>query len=312
MIISASRRTDIPNYFSDWFIKRIEARSVLVRNPFRIHDVYEIDLSTDVVDCIVLWTKNPAPMMPYLNRLESYPYYFQFTLNAYDTSVEPHVPNKSKRIIDTFKRLSETIGAHRVIWRYDPILISKQYDLTHHLKYFEVIARQLSGYTEICKISFLDIYSSKRGSFRRQNLRRPNWTEQTILIKTFSEILNAYNIKAETCAEEGDFSQYGVEHGSCISEKLISRLIAEPIEIKKDKNQRNHCGCLPSLDIGVYNTCLNGCVYCYANHSRKQIESSNKLYDSDSPLLCSKLSEGDLVKKRETSSIRKNQLSFPI
>ena len=127
MILSVSRRTDIPNYYSDWFYERIREGYLYVGNPMNIHQVSRISLSPELVDCIVFWTKNPEPMMARLSELAEYNYYFQFTLTGYGTNLERNVPHKKEVMIPVFKRLSGQIGAKRVIWRYDPILFTERY-----------------------------------------------------------------------------------------------------------------------------------------------------------------------------------------
>lgn len=158
MIISASRRTDIPTYYSDWLLNRVKAGYVYVRNPMNAHQISRISLSPEVVDGIVFWTKNPTPMLDKLDALRDYMYYFQFTLNSYGTDVERNIPSKNNVIIPAFQRLSDLIGPGRVIWRYDPIFLSKTYTMNYHIRYFEELAKRLSPYTKKCTISFLDIY----------------------------------------------------------------------------------------------------------------------------------------------------------
>lgn len=158
MIISASRRTDIPTYYSDWLLNRIKAGYVYVRNPMNVHQISKISLSPDVVDGIVFWTKNPIPMLDKLNALKDYMYYFQFTLNSYGVDVERNIPSKNNVIVPTFQRLSDLIGPDRVIWRYDPIFLSETYTTDYHIHYFEELAKRLSSYTKKCTISFLDFY----------------------------------------------------------------------------------------------------------------------------------------------------------
>ena len=160
MIISASRRTDIPAYYSDWFFERIRAGYVLVRNPMNTHQVSRIILSPDVCDGIVFWTKNPLPMLGRLSELSDYPYYFQFTLNAYGRDVEPNIPQKDSVLIPGFIKLSRLTGRERVVWRYDPILLNEKYTLGYHLKYFEKLAQRLHPYTEKCIVSIVDNYRS--------------------------------------------------------------------------------------------------------------------------------------------------------
>ena len=162
MIISASRRTDIPNYYSEWFYNRIKEGFLYVRNPMNFHQVSEIRITPDLVDCIVFWTKNPLPMMDRLEELKAYPYYFQFTLTGYGNDVEINLPDKKTSIIPAFRELAGRIGREKVIWRYDPIFFTGRYTVQYHLKAFRNIAEALSGYTEKCVISFLDIYSKNR------------------------------------------------------------------------------------------------------------------------------------------------------
>jgi hypothetical protein len=157
MIISCSRRTDIPAFYGDWFMNRICEEFVLVRNPLNANQVRRISLLPSDIDCIVFWTKDPAPMIDRFNLLQDYSYYFQFTLTPYDKDIEPNLPAKTK-IIDTFLGLSDKIGAHRIIWRYDQILLSKRISLGYHVDHFGNMSRRLSGYTEKCIISFVDMY----------------------------------------------------------------------------------------------------------------------------------------------------------
>ena len=151
MILSVSRRTDIPNYYADWFYNRIKEGFLYVRNPMNYHQVSRIELSPDLVDCIVFWTKNPEPMMARLHELDDYAYYFQFTLTGYGRDIEPNVPHKKDRMIPVFQRLSETIGSSRVVWRYDPILFNDVYTEEYHLRAFERIADALADFAEKVK-----------------------------------------------------------------------------------------------------------------------------------------------------------------
>ncbi len=167
MIISASRRTDIPAYYSDWFFNRIKEQYVLARNPRNFRRISRVPLSPNVVDGIVFWTKNPAPMLAKLDKLKDYTFYFQFTLTPYGRDMEPGIGSKQDSIIPSFQRLADTIGPERVIWRYDPVLLSDVYTEKYHLKHFEKLAGRLSGYTRRCTISFLDMYrNTKRNAAR--------------------------------------------------------------------------------------------------------------------------------------------------
>lgn len=241
MIISASRRTDIPAFYSDWFFKRIKEGYVLVRNPMNHNIVSKVNLKPEVVDCIVLWTKDPRNMLQRLDRLNRYKYYFQFTLNPYDKEIEPYLPDKEE-IIDTFIMLSEKIGRNRVIWRYDPILLSDKIDKDYHLKSFEFLAQKLRGHTEKCMISFVDLYRNVQNKVKQLKVRVPDETEMREMAAKFAEVGRAYGIKIETCAEKADLSELGVSHGKCIDDNLISDLLGKKINPEKDKRQRDACG----------------------------------------------------------------------
>ena len=166
MIISASRRTDIPAYYADWFCNRIREGYVCVRNPMNFHQVSRIDLSPDVVDGIVFWTKNPLPLMARLEELRGYTFYFQFTLTPYGKDVEPCVPSKNDVILPAFQELSRRVGPERVIWRYDPILFTNRYTMDYHITFFSQLARRLEGYTRKCIISFVDLYRNTQTNMK--------------------------------------------------------------------------------------------------------------------------------------------------
>jgi DNA repair photolyase len=298
MIISASRRTDIPAYYAGWLLKRIEERSVLVRNPVNTHQVSRVSLSPEAVDGFVLWTKNPAPMLDRLNRLRDYHYYFQFTLNAYGKDVEPCLPDVAARV-DAFRALADAVGKERVVWRYDPILLSPAYTLGHHLRSFEQLARHLSGYTEKCVISFLDFYPKIAAAVRALGIIPISDEQKRRIAKSLTEIALSYGIAIETCAEAIDLSELGIGNARCVDDRLLSRISGRPVSAVKDRNQRPACGCAASVDIGAYDTCPHGCRYCYANRNAAAVASCRREYNAASPLLCSRLGEGDKVTMRK-------------
>ena len=281
MIISASRRTDIPAFYSDWFFHRLKAGSVVTRNPMNHSQIKHISLLPDDVDCFVFWSKNPQPMLSRLDELSDYQYYFQFTLTSYGNDIETHLPRKTE-LIDTFQRLSDKIGAERVIWRYDPIFITPKYTIDYHIHYFGEIAYRLKGYTNSGIIGFIDLYPKSQKRFPIGEL---SFDEKNQIAEYFSVIAKENRMKLCTCAEEINLSHHGIEHASCIDRNLIERLIDKPLKVKADNNQRTACGCAASVDIGVYNTCLNGCLYCYANYSDNTILSNMKNHDPSSPIM---------------------------
>jgi DNA repair photolyase len=284
MIISCSRRTDIPAFYSDWFFNRLREAFVLVRNPMNARQVRNVSLAPADVDCIVFWTKNPAPMLDRLHLLQDFNYYFQFTLTSYDKSIEPHLPPKTE-ILDSFLNLADKIGAKRVIWRYDPILLSPDVDIDYHIQHFADLAKRLSGHTERCVISFLDMYRHLQSTSAGLSIRPPDEAEIRILAEEIVQIADSHNIKVETCAEKIDLANLGIEHGKCIDDRLIAELAGTNLQVAKDKYQRELCGCVASVDIGEYNTCRHSCQYCYANVSQKKIEKNQLLHNNQSPLL---------------------------
>lgn len=310
MILSVSRRTDIPNYYSDWFFSRIKEGFLYVRNPMNVHQISRINLSPDVVDCIVFWTKNPANMIEKLNSLKNYAYYFQFTLTGYGKDVEPNLPNKREELIPTFKRLSEKIGKEKVIWRYDPILISKRYTMDYHLKAFEEIACNLADYTEKVVISFVDLYSKTQRNTKELDIKQMTNEEMISLAGKMAQIASKYNLIIESCAEQINLQEVGIQHGSCIDKKQIERILGCKLLVEKDKNQRGECGCFESVEIGTYNTCLNGCKYCYANFNDNKVKENVKLYSQDSALLCGNITSDDKITDRKVKSLKDGQISF--
>lgn len=312
MIISASRRTDIPTYYSDWFLNRVKDGYVYVRNPMNAHQVSEISLSPEVVDGIVFWTKNPTPMLEKLSLLNDYMYYFQFTLNSYGVDVERNIPSKEKVIIPAFQKLSDMIGPERVIWRYDPIFLSETYTADYHIRFFEKLAKRLSPFTKKCTISFLDFYRNTKNNVAPLALSAFPVVEQERIAKNIAEIARSYGLGVDTCAEGIELNQYGIEHARCIDDRLLSQLIQCPLNVKKDKNQRLECGCIESLDIGAYNTCHNGCRYCYANYSDKAVSTNGEKHDPNSPLLIGAVGPEDKITEREVFSCKTGQFRFDI
>lgn len=310
MIISASRRTDIPTYYSEWFFNRIKEGYVLVRNPMNAHHISKISLSPDVVDGIVFWTKNPIPMLNKLDRLQDYTYYFQFTLNSYGQDVETHVPSKQNTIIPAFKKLSDTIGPERVIWRYDPVFLNKTYTPEYHLRYFEQLAKILHPYTKKCTFSFIDMYRNTEKNVKGLDIQKFPIEQQKYLAKHFADIAHSYGLSIDTCAEGIDLEQYGIQHARCIDDRLLSQLIGCPLTVGKDKNQRLECGCIESIDIGTYNTCRNGCLYCYANYSAKSVQTNSQKHNPNSPLLFGEVGADDKITERKVSSCKATQLEF--
>lgn len=310
MILSVSRRTDIPNYFSDWFINRIREGYLYVRNPVNAHQISRIALSPETVDCMVFWTKNPENMLGQLDFLRDYTYYFQFTLTGYGREVEPGLPHKREKLIPVFRRLSEKIGKQKVIWRYDPVFISQKYTVEYHLRAFAEIADSLAGYTEKSVISFMDMYEKTQRNTAGLGVKEITGEVMVYLAEGMRQIASKHHMVMETCAEQIDLQHMGIPHGSCIDKNLIEKLLGCRLTGRKDKNQRKECGCLESIEVGTYHTCLNGCKYCYANLSDHKVKKNLELYDKLSPLLCGHVGPEDKVTERKVKSLKCTQLSL--
>ncbi len=308
MILSASRRTDIPCYYADWFYNRIKEGFLYVRNPVNRHQVSEIRISPKVVDCIVFWTKNPAPMFPRMDELKGYPFYFQCTLTPYGTDIEPHVLQKKGAIIPAFQTLSARIGPEKVIWRYDPILFNDKYTPAYHINAFAQIAGALRGYTGKCVISFVDRYAKNRKSLDLMRVYDLEEAQLAVFAKKLCDIARENGMEMVSCTEKMDLESYGITHSCCIDKKLIESIIGCQMHVGKDRNQRAECGCMESIDVGVYDTCPNGCVYCYANHKQESVAANSRKYNPSSPLLCGEIEKEDNITVRQVKSVRDGQL----
>jgi len=290
MIISVSRRTDIPAFFSEWFMQRIKEGYVTYVNPYNQNKIHKISLKKEDVDVIVFWTKNPKPMIKYLKDLDSmgYKYYFQFTLNNYSKIIEPNLPSYLERI-ETFKNLSNMIGKERVILRYDPIILSDITDFNYHINNFSKLIRDLSNYTQRVVISFLDDYRGSISRFKKTGINLVNYSFDDKnfrdFVKIIADIAKQNNLEIYSCAEVVDLEKEGILNGKCIDDKYIKKVFNIDVSNRKDAGQRKECGCVMSRDIGEFDTCLHKCVYCYANRADSIIDKKVKNHNKNSPSL---------------------------
>lgn len=303
MILSVSRRTDIPQYYSDWFFNRMKEGFLYVKNPMNSHQVSRIELSPDLV---VFWTKNPEPMMKRIDELGEIPYYIQFTLTGYGRGMEPGLPDK-RELIRIFRETAEMAGRNRMVWRYDPVLLNERYPAEYHFRAFEAIAEGICGCTDKVVISFLDCYGKTKRNMRGIPLETPDTETMKRMGETFVKTAERFGMRVESCAEAVDLSDVGIRHGSCIDPAMAEQILGVPIHVKKDKNQRPVCGCVESVETGAYDTCLCGCKYCYANDSEEAVKRRRAVYDADSPLLCGTVEEGDRITVRRTARIRSGE-----
>ena len=301
MIISASRRTDIPAFYARWFINRVRAGWCEVPNPFNRDQVSTISLAPEDVDVIVFWTRNPHPLFPYLQELDArgFRYYFQFTLLDYPPLIDRHNP-PLRSSLDTFRTLADRIGPGRLIWRYDPIVLSEITSAEYHQETYARLAASLHGCTQRTVISFMDLYAKTRRrleAIAAQGARLLPVTGKSetggqdltaamsALVSGLVETAHSHEMEIVSCAEELDLQPYGVRPGKCIDDELVGRLFDLDVSHVKDPGQRKACGCVQSKDIGMYDSCLFGCSYCYATSSFERSRENFLRHDPDSPTL---------------------------
>lgn len=294
MIISASRRTDIPGLYAEWMLRRLRAGFCMVRHPFRPASARRVPLTPADVDAIVFWTKNPASMIPSLHEISGlgFQFHFLFTITGYPAAVEPELPPLEQRI-DTFRRLADRIGPDGVVWRYDPIILSSRFDAEYHARTFAELACALHGRTSRVIVSLVDFYrktarrlgaleAATGDSFARDPFAVPRLAE---LIGRMREVCDAEGIEMQSCCEDERLERLGVRPGKCIDDELILRLHGTRVPERKDPGQRPGCRCVASVDIGAADTCTHGCEYCYATVSADAARRRRSAHDPGSPFL---------------------------
>ena len=281
MIVSASRRTDLPAFYAPWLMNRLRAGEVLVPYPRRRMCLARISLASGHVDALLFWSKNPAPLLPFLDELEArgLTCLLQYTLNPYGAALEPALPPLSVRL-ETLFAFAARWGAQRIVWRYDPIVVTAAFPVAWHVERFEKLCGQLAGAVRGCIISFVDEYRHLRGAFCA--------VDEAVMREiacAFAEIACRFGLPLATCAEPLDLEEFGVPHGACIDGKWLRDVTGRPFSLRKDPGQRAACRCRTSVDIGAYDTCLHGCAYCYATTSAALCARRHAAHDPDSPLL---------------------------
>jgi hypothetical protein len=291
MILNISGRTDIVNYYAEWLFKRFEEAYVLSRNSLFPTQVRRYELRPEKVDCLIFGSKNYEPVLSRINEItRKFNSYFYYTITAYETDIEPGVPNIDTSI-NTLKSLSELVGAKRVAWRYDPVLLTKKYTVARHLQTFEYIITQLAGHIDRCIFSFVEMY--KKLEYNLPELVSLNLAQMDRLARGFGSIAASYKVPIQTCGPEENYRQYGIETSGCVTLDILGR--ANDLNFRKLKHRgfRNGCHCIESRDIGAMNSCPNGCKYCYANTNPASACQTYKQHDPDSPLLIGHLKPTD-------------------
>jgi hypothetical protein len=310
MIIQTGMRTDIPAFYSRWFLNRLKEGYVLVRNPYDPHSVSRYRLDPEVVDLIAFCSKNPAPMLPHMNALKNYGQYWFVTITPYGRDIEPNVPDKDK-VMEDFKRLSTIVGIDSIGWRYDPILINDHYTVEQHIRCFERMAKTLSGYTESCVISFIDLYQKVKRNF--PEVQEVKKADRIAIGKAFTEIGKACGMTVRACAEGTELAPYGVNCEGCMTVSTFETALHTRLNVPKRKNQRGgQCACVLGTDIGAYDTCGHLCRYCYANTDVNQVRRNLRAHDPSSPFLLGRYRSGDKICNARQESWKCNQLSLDL
>ncbi|MCL2088738.1 MAG: DUF1848 domain-containing protein [Oscillospiraceae bacterium] len=279
MIISASRRTDIPAFYADWLTERIRAGYCLVKNPFNPAQIKRVSLLPEDVDGIVFWTKNAAPLLPKLDVLDKFPYYFQYSITPYHSDMETGLSDKKTAVIPAFLQLAAAIGPSRMVWRYDPIIVTPRYSHDYHVAAFAKLCELLIGSCEKCVISFAIPYKSVANNFAKFGHISLTEEDKTRLASDLLHIAKTHGIALCACCELPGLYEIGVQPISCVDATQFA------VTAPRDKNQRKGCNCAVSIDIGAYNSCMNGCRYCYANHNDAVVRANYARHNAESEFL---------------------------
>lgn len=290
MIISASRRTDIPAFYTPWFMNRIRSGWCRVPNPFNPSQVSDVSLKPGYVDVIVFWTRNARPLLPHLEELEEmgHSFYFLYTVMDNPRAIDPACP-PLRDAVRTFKSVADRIGPTRVIWRYDPIVIGSFTDQAFHRRAFHRIAEGLRGCTMRCIVSNVQVYRKAEKRFREKGIVSKPLEEKALgdLIRYMAEEARIQGMEIQSCAQTVELERCGVKHGKCVDDEYILKVFGIEVSPKKDPSQRKDCGCVRSKDIGMYDTCLYGCLYCYATADFEKARENYRRHDPAGPTLVS-------------------------
>ena len=294
MILNVSGRTDIVAFYTPWFIKRLKEGFVDVRNPFNESQVSRIYF--DDVDMFVFCTKNPRPIIPYLKDIKK-PILFHVTLTGYHQDIEVNVKDK-KEIIEDIKKISNIIGKSNVYVRYDPIFLNDKYTVDYHIKALKKLAEELEGHIEKIIISFIDDYKNVRKNERVLNYREFREIDYKTLGESISRECHKHHIRVHTCFEKRNLVEYGFDEEVCLSHELAYMLTGKKYPNWKARKE-GLCNCVNIVDIGVFNTCLHFCKYCYANFKEEDVLKNRRLHDVNSTMLIGKLKDTDKVTIRK-------------
>lgn len=300
MIINVGGRTDIVNYYSEWLINRINEGFVYSRNPLFPQKISRYDLSPEKIDCIIFCSKNYKPILKHMKEIKSrYRIICHYTITAYGKDVEPNVPNIDDSI-DTLMKLSNVVGKEKVIWRYDPLLLTKKYTVEILIDTFEYIASKIHNNISFALFSFVEMY--KKLEFNMPEIMPFTEEDKIKLVKEIGKIAKKYNIRIQTCGTDIDYTKYGIRHSGCTTTEILEKANGVKYKNIKKGKVRKGCHCIPTRDIGAYDTCINGCKYCYANKRPEIAKDNYKLHNPNSPILIGQINKDDIIKEADQRS----------
>lgn len=309
MILNTGARTDTVQYFSEWLLKRFEEGFVLTRNPLFPNTVTRYELSPDKIDCVLFCSKNYRPILPRLHEItDRFRTYFHYTITAYGADVEPGVPSIEESI-KTLKELSSIAGKEKIAWRYDPVLLTAKYTLEEHARTFSYMAEELAPHIDRCIFSFVEMY--KKLQVNMPELIPLSEKDKREFARMLGNTAAENGICIQTCGDDGDYSEFGIRSSGCATAEILGKANGCEFKDLKHKGLRKGCHCIESRDIGAYDTCLNGCKYCYANKSPAAARANYKLHDPASPLLIGGLKSTDKVQSGAQNSFLKSRAVQP-
>ena len=300
MIVNVGGRTDIVNYYTPWLMRRLKEGYVYTRNPLFPKKVSKIDLNPDKVDCLLFCSKNYKPILNYIDEInQKYHIICHYTITTYGKDVEPNVPSIDESI-RTLIELSKLVGKEKVIWRYDPLLLTANYTVDDLIQTYEYIASRVHNHINRAIFSFVEMY--KRLEYNMPEIILFTEEDKIKLVKEIGKISKKYDIYVQTCGTDANYEEYGVHRSGCTTKEVLESANHVEYKPQKEAHMRKGCHCIATRDIGAYNTCLNGCKYCYANKRPTTAIENYRLHDVNSPILIGYIQEDDIISEADQKS----------
>ena len=300
MIINTGSRTDTVQYYSEWLLKRFQEGFVYSRNPLFLNKVTKYELNPEVVDCVIFCSKNYEPILERLHEItDRFNTYFYYTITAYGKDIEPNVPSIEDSI-ETLIKLSEIVGAKRIAWRYDPILLTEKYTKNRHYETFDYMSEKLSPYIDRCIFSFVEMYKKLKTNMPEIILLTPEDKDE--IAKNIGLIAKKNKILLQTCATLENYEKYNIIQSGCITAEILGTANGVTFSNIKHSGNRKGCRCMENRNIGDYDTCPNGCKYCYANQNPQIARKNYEKHNIDSPLILGGLNPTDEISQSSQRS----------